>query len=254
MPIRTAHVFARRFVPLALAFVIAACGEGGSASPSPSTAFTVDVAPSELPVELRAAIPGEKTSFLVSILDQAGGMTPATVTATASRATVDRIVPSELAPGQVGEVWLTLDPTITIDTTASVTITVTRGGATQTVVRTILVYPMSGEGRAQDAQAHFDWWVAWLAAKHPELGVKADTAWEPLYVSILLVVSHMSYFSNDWEIGLAWHAATIPPNDWSQIYLRRRGAEAKPSLSFKLDSFFGKTAPYAVPPPNVVVR
>ena len=94
----------------------------------------------------------------------------------------------------------------------------------------------------------------WLAANHPELGITAATRWRPLFVSTLLVVSHMSYFTDTWEMGLAWHAGTIPPYDWSQIYLRKRDSQLKPSIAFKLDSFSGKTAPYAVAAPDVVVR
>lgn len=254
-PVRMVDVNARRLASLAAALMLAACGGGGGSSQSPSNrAFTVDVSPPEAPVQLRAAIPGQKTSFLVTFSDQAVGGGPATVSAAASGAKVDRIVPADLKPGEVGEVWVITDPTITADTTVSVTITVSRGGVTQKVDRSILVYPMSSEGRARDAQAHFDFWFAWLVANHPELSIKADTAWEPLFVSTLLVVSHMSYYSADWEMGLAWHAATVPPNDWSEIYLRRRGVEAKPSLAFKLDSFSLETPPYSVPSPEVVVR
>lgn len=246
---------ARRLALLAAALLLAACGGGGGASQSPANlAFTVDVSPPESPVQLRAAIPGQKTSFLVTFSDQAVGGGRATVGATASGGKIDRIVPAELQPGEVGEVWVVTDPTITTDTSVPVTITVSRGGLTQRVDRTILVYPMSSEGRARDAQPHFDFWLAWLVATHPELSIKADTAWEPLFVSTLLVVSHMSYFSADWEMGLAWHAATVPPNDWSEIYLRLRGVEAKPSLAFRLDSFSRKTPPHPVPAPEVVVR
>lgn len=203
---------------------------------------------------MRAAIPGEHTSFLVSIADVSQTTTPGRISATATAARVERISPDAIKAGQVAEVWLTIDPTITSEVTASVTITVSRGERTHAATRTISVMPASAEGRERDAAPHFDFWIGWLAANHPELGITNATVWQPEYVSILLVVSHMAYFSTDWELSLMWHAATIPPNDWSQIYLRKRGSETRPSFAFKLDSFSARTAPYAVTPPDVVVR
>lgn len=234
---------------LALIVLTAACGQT-----TPAVSFTVDVTPPEAPQAVRAAIPGERTSFLVSIVNPDGRAEAALVSATATHATVDRVLPERIRQGQVAEIWLTIDPNITEDTTATVAISVTSGDTTRTVDRTIMVSPMSGEGRERDARPHFDYWTGWLAAIHPELGIDARTAWEPMYVSTLLIVSHMAYFSDEWELSLAWHAATIPPHDWSQIYLRKRATEAKPSLAFKLDSFSGHTPPYVVTPPEVVVR
>jgi hypothetical protein len=46
----------------------------------------------------------------------------------------------------------------------------------------------------------------------------------------------------------------VPPSDFSEIYLRRRGTESRPSLAFKLDSFQEGTPPYAIEPPEVVIR
>lgn len=232
------------------ALVVASCGGQAPAQGS----FTVDVAPGESPAAVRAAIPGQETSFLVTITDGGSASGPATVTATATSAVVDRVEPAAIRAGQVAEIWVTIDPSITTDSTAGVAIEVSRGGETQTVRRSIVVMPMSSEGRERDAAPHFQFWTAWLASHHPELGITTATQWRPVFVSTLLVVSHMSYFSDQWEMGLAWHAGTVPPYDWSQIYLRRRGTEVIPSIAFKLDSFSGATAPYAVTPPEVVVR
>ncbi len=76
---------------------------------------------------------------------------------------------------------------------------------------------------------------------------------EALFVSTLLVVSHHAYYSDAWEMTVAWHVM-IPPYDWTEIHLRQRGTEARPSLAFRIDSFSGKTSPHAVEPPEVVVR
>jgi hypothetical protein len=242
-----------RLATLAVAMMTTSCSPGTSPSPSASGAsFEVEVVPLESPPEVRAAIPGQHTSFLVRFSSE-GDNSPATVTATASQATVDRIVPAELRPGEVGEVWLIVDPNITTDTTASVTISIERGGVTSRTDRSIVVMPMSGEGRAEEAQPYLAFWLDWLATEHPELGITAATTWEALYVSPLLIVSKMAYFSDDWEMTLLWHVM-VAPSDFSEIHLRRRGDDMRPSLAFKVDSFADRTPPYAIDPPDVVIR
>jgi hypothetical protein len=255
-----------RFVSLFCVVALAACTVAGSPSPSPSpsppaptptptptptTEFSVEVIPPEEPAEVRRAIPGEKVCFLVVVRDTATPALPVTVSASASKAAVLRILPAELPPGTVGEVWVVPDPS-TVETTASVTITASRGGVVKTVDRTIPVFPMVDE-RAADALPHFQRWTAWLATAHPELGITAATTWEPEFVSILLVVSHYAYWSDDWEMTIAWHNM-IAPYDWSEVHLRHRGTESAPSLAFRIDSVSGATSPHAVEPPEVVVR
>lgn len=100
---------------------------------------------------------------------------------------------------------------------------------------------------------HFERWAAWLAAEHPEVGITADTTSEPVFVSTLLVVSHYSYWSEDWEMTVAWHNM-IAPYDWTEVHLRRRGVDIAPSLAFRIDSVSGATQPHAVLPPEFVVR
>lgn len=246
-----------RFLGLACVVVLAACSAAGSASPSlnPSPTsgadFTLDVIPPEEPPEVRAAIPGQKVCFLVVVSDTATPATPVTIAAWASKAKVTGIEPVELTAGVVGEVWVVPDASA-VETTASVTITATRAGVTKTVERSLPIFPMADE-RAADAQPYFEYWVAWLAAEHPELGITEDTTWEPTFVSTLLVVSHYAYWSADWELTVAWHVM-MPPDDWSEIHLRHRGTESAPSLAFRTDSYSGETEPHAVEPPEVVVR
>lgn len=227
-----------------------------SIPPEPTTAptggFTLEVIPPEDPAAVRTAIPGEQVCFLVVVADAAGGAAPVAISATASKATILRILPAaELAPGTVGEVWVVPDAS-SVETTASVTIRAERGGLTRTVERSLPIFPMVDE-RAADAQPHFERWVAWLASAHSELGITPTTDWEPEFVSTLLVVSHYAYWSADWELTVAWHIM-IAPYDWSEIHLRHRWTETKPSLAFRVDSVSGGTTPHAVEPPEVVVR
>jgi hypothetical protein len=246
-----------RFLGLACVVVLAACSAAGTSpspsplpSPSPGADFTIDVIPPEDPPEVRMAIPGQKVCFLV-VVNTADTSTPVTISATATKAKVTLIQPAELAVGVVGEVWVVPDASSS-EATASVTITGTRGGVTKTVERSLPIFPMEDE-RAADAQPYFEYWVAWLAAEHPELGITADTTWDPTFVSTLLVVSHYAYWSEDWELTIAWHVM-MPPDDWSEIHLRHRGTESAPSLAFRMDSWTNKTEPHAVTPPEVVVR
>ncbi len=259
-----------------LVFSLAACA--GTATPSPSSSpvpsreapvmpstepsaapslapvdgdVALVVLPPEDPPEVRMAIPGQRVCFLVVLEDRTGSQDPATITATADGATVEAIEPGELTPGVVGEVWVVPDAATT-ETTATVTITASRGGAALTETRSLPIFPMADE-RGADAQPHVERWLAWLIAEHPELGITAETAWDPEFVSTLLVVSHYAYWSDEWEMTIAWHNM-IAPYDWSEVHLRRRGTDAAPSLAFKVDSVSGGTEPYAIEPPEVVVR
>jgi hypothetical protein len=257
----------RRFVTALSSFValaLVACTGGASPTPSPSPsplptpspssspgpAFSIDVSPPELPVEIRLVLPGEESSFLVRVADLAPGAGAVVISATAVGAEVTRIM-QPTAEKPVGEVWFVADPT-TEETTGSVTITAGCGGSTTTVERTFRVFPMADE-RGQDATPHFERWIAWLAATHPELGIDESTEWQPQFVSTLLVVSHYAYYSDEWELTVAWHNM-IPPDDWSEIHLRHRGVDLSPSLAFRQDSVTDGTAPRAVDPPEVAVR
>lgn len=256
MPSSRRHL--ARLLPLALALPgLAGCAASGAAQPTPSVlpsstpeaAFAMDVFPTEDPVAVRALIPGEHSSFLVRIRDAAAGGS-IVITATSTGATLAKIVqPSPAKP--VGEVWFTPTPTST-DAVGSITISATRGAVVRTEQRSFQVMPMEGD-RERDARPYFERWVAWLAARHPELGITAGTTWQPEYVSTLLVVSHYAYYSEDWELTLAWHNM-IPPNDWTEIHLRRRGTDVAPSVAYRQDSVKASSEPRSVVPPEAVVR
>jgi len=197
------------------------------------------------------AIPGSRYCFLVLVDDPSGSTIPVTIEASTTKATVIDISPAELAPGVVGEVCVTADPT-SAETTGAVTITASRGAVAKTAERSLPVFPMNDE-RATDAQPYFERWVAWLAAEHPELGITADLDWEPVFVSTLLIVSHYSYWSTDWEMTVAWHVM-VAPYDWTEVHLRRRGVDMAPSMAFRIESVSGETDPIEVDPPAEVVR
>ncbi|NJD30098.1 MAG: hypothetical protein FIA92_17665 [Chloroflexi bacterium] len=245
---------------IVVALALVACTGGGSPAPSPSPLpspspspgpeFTIDVSPPELPLEIRMLLPGEESSFLVRVSDLAPGAGAVVISATAEGATITEIIqPTPDKP--VGAVWLVPAPA-TEETTGSITITAGCGTATTTVERTFKVFPMADE-RGQDARPHFERWIDWLIEAHPELGIDEATEWQPRFVSTLLIVSHYAYYSDEWELTIAWHNM-IPPDDWSEIHLRHRGVDLTPSLAFRQDSMANETEPHAVTPPEVVVR
>lgn len=220
-------------------------------TPTPAAGFELHVLPPEEPAASRVAIPGSGYCFLVVVDDASDSPGAVTIEAFATGARVAEIRPARLEPGAVGEVWVVADATAE-ETTGSVAISATRGDVTRTETRSLPVFPMADE-RAADARPYFDRWVRWLAAEHPELGIAASADWTPVFVSTLLVVSHYSYWSEDWEMTVAWHNM-IAPYDWTEVHLRRRGVDAAPSLAFKVDSVAGDTVPHEIEPPEVVVR
>jgi len=221
-----------------------------TASPTPNAEFTIDVYPAQDPPEARVAIPGEKVSLLV-VITSPGTNDAVAISATASGAKITDMSPAQLKPGVVGEVWLVPDAT-TVDAVDSPTITAKRCGTTKTVDRTIMIMPMVDE-RAADAQPYFDMWIDYLSKSHLELGITKTTKWDATFVSTFLVVSHYAYYSDEWEMKIAWHNM-IAPYDRTEIYLRRRGTEWKPSLDFKIDSVSGKTAAPQGDLPGAIMR
>lgn len=219
-------------------------------SPSPAS-FTIDVSPPEEPPEVRMAIPGQRVCFLVTVADISSPALPVTIGASATGATILGIEPVELSQGTVGEVCVVPDAT-SVEAVAHVTITATCDGVTVSVERSLPVFPMADE-RFADAGPYFDRWVAWLVAEHPELGITGSTGWTPEFVSTLLVVSHYAWWSDEWEVTVLWHNM-IAPHDWTEVHLRHRWTDVAPSLAFRIDSVSGGTEPYAVTPPEVVVR
>ena len=227
-------------------------------SPTPASTglMAVTVLPAEDPVEARPAIPGERVCFLVQVFDRYIDDGEITFAATGDALTVDSVPSTVPAPGEVGEVWVTIDPsTGAEETTATLELTISHGGtapADWVEQRSILVYPQT-DSRAEIARQYFDFWVGWLASEHPELGITEATEWETTYVSALLIVSKYAYWSDEWEMVVAWHEM-IPPDDFTEVYLRRRDSELAYSLSFRQESFSGNTTPHQVSPTESLIR
>lgn len=235
------------FLALASLIVVPACGDGGPAVP-----FTLTVGPEFV----QGAVTGARTGVLVTVDNESPSDDPVVISATAAGASVE-VSPTEIAAGEVAEVWVTVDPGTADGTEMILTITGTRGDLVETATRSFTVFAWEDD-RAEYAGVLFDVFRSWLEANHPELGITAGTEFEGSFVAPgLLVVSHYLYLSDEWEIGLSWHVM-IPPDDWAEIYLRPRG-ELASTLAFRLSSQAaalegGEPVFSEVPAPTEVLR
>jgi hypothetical protein len=224
-----------------------------SPSPLPSDApLTLTVLPANEPVEARPAIPGERVSFLVLVDDRNAGDGTITFKASGSGLTVDSL-PTGMPPaGQPSELWVTIGP-VTEITTAWLELTATHAGDPPfrwSETRAIIVTP-GQDDRAAEAQPYFDRWIDWLAANHPELGITRDTEWQSMYVSPLWIVSKYAYWSEQWEMVVAWHIM-VAPDDFTEVYLRQRSDQTTYSLAFRQDSFSANSLPRSIEPGELI--
>jgi hypothetical protein len=222
----------------------------------PTDLMIVTVMPAEEPVAMRPAIPGERVCFLVQVFDRYIDDGEITFAATGDGVTIDTVPTAVPDVDEVAELWVTIDPIGgTDEEIATVELTVTHGGADPVEwveSRSIVVAPYTND-RAEIAEQYFEFWVGWLAAEHPELGIDETTEWEPMYVSALWIVSKYAYWSDEWEMVVAWHEM-VPPDDYTEVYLRRRDSELAYSLSFRQESFSENSTPHQVNPTEDLIR
>lgn len=209
----------------------------------------LSVLPAEEPLGNLVAIPGEEVCFLV-LVD--GGQGVVAFELTAQNAAVSAARPDGLLQpgGTVGEACVITDPAATEQTTVTVTITASRNGFEQSEQRTIGIREM-GDDREPLARPYLERWIAWLENAHPEFGISAATEWQPSYVQPVLIVSHLAFWSEEWEMVISWHNM-IPPYDFTEIFLRHRFTESGYSAAFRIDSFQDQTDPRPIPPRDLI--
>jgi hypothetical protein len=254
--------FSKVVAAVVLLTLVAACG--GSATPATSTSPVSSTRPGPVtttpvgpvvvsPEFIQGAIPGSEVVLLVSQNDETAGV--AMVTASAPGATV-AVRPSEISGTEVAEVTVVPDATAT-ETELTITIEVATDDTTHTVTRTTPVLTWEDD-RAEQAAEILELFTSWLADNRSELGITPETEFEGTFLAPqLLVVSHYGFVNDEWEIGLSWHVM-IPPDDFSEIYLRPRSA-LRPSLAFRVGSWqtaldTGDYQIAEVEPPFEVVR
>jgi hypothetical protein len=234
--------------------LLVACGGGGGSAPASPTAggepFDIDVIPAEDPVAVRTVIPGQREVFLVTT-DAREGSGAIAITARAELAQVE-VEPATLEPGNVVEVTVVADE-VEGDATGSVTFTGARAGQTSVEVRSLPIWA-EVDGRQEDAERIRDLFIPWIEVNYPELGITADTGWQPTIVQPqILVVSHYLFLTDAWEMGVQWHVM-MAPDDWANMYLRHRFDEAAPSIAATITSVIDQVPPTEAEPPDAVYR
>ncbi len=204
-----------------------------------------------IPLELKGfSIPGQSIYFLVTVSEEAK-KDAVTITASSSGADVT-VVSKDVIEGQVAEIIVvpkaeSSGKTITVDIEGN------RGSVKDK--KSVTLEVIEGEDdRKEYAEELLTMFIPFLAEKHPEFKINADTKWTGTMVSPQwLVVSHYLFFSDEWELHLEWHVM-IPPSDWARIDLRHRADETKPSSAFEISSVSGKTDPIPIEVPTEVWR
>jgi len=224
--------------------------------------FTMQVAsrPSSPPgqSETIQSFAGQRCVCLVVVAEEEGWLqgsngygTAVNISATEPGGTATVTVnPQAIIPGQVTEVSV-IPSVASVNETLTVTIVGERGGLNK--ITTITIDVLKGEDGLEAYAAEMrDKFIPWLTLNHPELGITNETEWIGTIVNPrILVVMHYIFFSADWELYVTWHV-TIPPHDWTHIYLRQRFTDPHPSYAFEISSVVGQEAPHAIEVPDWV--
>lgn len=212
--------------------------------------FSLEVVP-----DYMEAIVGQRCVLLVELSEGKDG-SPVDVSASVDGAEVI-VEYAPLEDDEVAEVSIIPDSSSLKDTIWGDTITVMIKGerGSNQDSSTVMIYVTPGsDGRYEYACEVRDSFVRRLADSYPELGIDSQTEWTPTIVRPhILVVSHYLFFSDEWEMWVDWHV-TIPPYDWTRMYLRRRGEEMAPSYAFEIASRTDWGDAYPITPPDSIVR
>ena len=90
-------------------------------------------------------------------------------------------------------------------------------------------------GNIGDAVIKRDEFLSWLASEFPEYDGFSDASLVA-YVTYpeIFIVEHWTFLYEEWEMRICYHVM-IPPHDWSQLCLRRRG-QLEPLLAAYCES------------------
>jgi hypothetical protein len=246
----------KKGVCLLLAATLSACGGGAvpptvapdaTTTPPSGTAVEIEVAPEFI----QGTIPGAPLMLLLTLV----GGEEATLSVTGDGAEVT-VAPERIGAGQVAEVTVVASPTDE-EIEAGVTIVATADGGSSQVTRTFTVLPWPDD-RGEQAREILALFAGWLGENRPELGIAEEIAVAGSFTApLLLVVSHYTFWTDEWEMGLSWHVM-VPPDDFAELYLRPR-EELTPTMAFRLGSWqtaleTGAVDITEVPPPPEVVR
>ena len=201
---------------------------------------------------------GQRCIFLLVVTEKEGCLqgrhgygTVVNISATASdEMVVITVHPQAISSGQVTEV-IVISSEANVNQTLIISITGKREGLKQT--ETIIIEVVMGEdGMKSYASEMRDKFIPWLVINHPEFSITTETEWAETIVNPkIIVVMHYIFLSEDWEMYVTWHV-TIPPHDWTRIYLRHRFTEARPTFAFEIPSVKGQEEPQVIEVPDWV--
>ena len=199
------------------------------------------------------SIAGQRVVFLVVVSDTGDGSgygKAVDISATVSGAEVTVYNPA-IKSEEVAEVTMTPNQAST-NKILTLTIRGKRSGLEQTETITVEVTEGEEDELGALAAEMRDKFIPWLATNHPEFGITSETEWTGTIVNPnIMVVMHYIFYSEDWEMYLTWHV-TIPPYDWTRIYLRHRFTETCPSCAFEISSVQGQEQPHVIEVPEWV--
>jgi len=169
---------------------------------------------------------GGTALWVVEVGSSAAGE-PIAVTASSVDGVACEVVPPQLAgPGSV-EVIARPGPTAP-RRTVDVVVRAQAGDGAAAAGEAQLALPLQimryNDFLDEEARRRFELFSTYLAAQHPEFGLTPTTpleGWNP--VPNILVVMWYSFLSADCEALIRWHVM-IPPYDWTEVFLRRRGS------------------------------
>jgi hypothetical protein len=247
-------------VALVVAALAPACADGGGDTGTDGGTDGGTDAQIELtasPQYVNRLIPGRRPLALVTVDAPAGTTAQLTGTATPTAVGV-QFVPATVGPGEVAEVWVDL-PATDSETPITVVVTCTAESAQHTLTINATAVPGSDD-LADDAARIMAAIIDRLQTTgEATAGLPADVGDLPAGTPVagLLVVSHYAWFTDEVEIGLAWHIM-VAPDDWAEVYVRPRG-ELVPTHAWRLGSWStalagGETTLEAIAPPAEVTR
>lgn len=211
----------------AMALVTApACGsEKEDGAPAP---FTLRSSPEFV----NRLIPGERPLALVTTEEVGGEQITLSASISLDGGTA-LLRPNRIVPGEVAEVWVTL-PDVAGDVPFTVTVSGTNGGNDSSVEISATATPGVDDlaTTATDIAALF---IGELSGTVPGLPSTVDDLAGGTPVAGLLVVTHYAWFTEQYEIGVAWHVM-VAPDDWADFYIRPRDALA-PTVAYRLSSW-----------------
>jgi hypothetical protein len=208
-----------------IALALAGCGGDDDTETGP---FEL----SSSPEFVNMIIPGRRPVALVTATGAGDGAIQLAAITSIDGATAE-IVPTEIRPGEVAEIWVEL-PDVEQETPLVVTVDGTRGGDDGSVTIAATAMPGSDDlgPMATEIAGVFIDELAGSVELLPATtaGLTAGTP-----VGGLLVVSHYAWFTDTAEIGLAWHIM-VAPDDWAELTIRPRD-ELAPTEAYRLGSW-----------------